>query len=144
MICFFVGHRDAGEILFPMLKREVERHIVKLGVTEFVVGQYGAFDRMAARAVLEAKKCRNDVTLTILIPYHPLERKVQVPEGCDRTLYPPGMETVPHRFAIIRANRYMIDHCDYLIAYAKFSGNARRLVDDARKKNVIVTNLGEE
>ncbi len=32
--------------------------------------------------------------------------------------YPPGIESLPRCFAIIRANRYMLNHTDYLIAYA--------------------------
>ena len=54
--CFFIGHREATEDIYPVPAKEVERHGAELGVEEFVVGQYGAFDRMAARAVLAAKK----------------------------------------------------------------------------------------
>ena len=48
---------------------------------------------------------------------------------------PPGMETVPKRAAIVRANRYMVDHSDYLIAYAWHpASNARELVEYAQKR----------
>ena len=47
--CFFIGHREASEEIFPELAEAVERHIVDYGVTEFIVGNYGGFDRMAAR-----------------------------------------------------------------------------------------------
>lgn len=116
--CFFIGHRDAPETVFPALSRAVERHIAEYGVTEFVVGDRGAFDRMAARAVLEAKKRSPAVRLYLLIAYHPGERPAPLPAGFDMTFYPPGMERVPRRFAIARADRYMIDRSDYLIAYA--------------------------
>lgn len=53
--CFFIGHREASEEIFPELAEAVERHIVDYGVTEFIVGNYGGFDRMAARAVISAK-----------------------------------------------------------------------------------------
>ncbi len=49
---------------------------------------------------------------------HPFDRPIPTPPGFDGTFYPPGMETVPKRAAIVRANRYMVDHSDYLIAYA--------------------------
>jgi hypothetical protein len=75
------------------------------------------------------------VTLTLLLPYHPFDRPVQIPPGFDGTFYPPGMEKVPKRVAIVRANRYMIDHSDYLIAYAwQLASNARTLVEYAQKK----------
>lgn len=56
----------------------------------------------------------------------------EAPWGFDGTFYPPGMENVPRRFAIVRANRYMVDHVDYLIAYAWHpASNARNLVEYA-------------
>ena len=53
--CFFIGHWEASEEIFPELAEAVEQHIVHYGVTEFIVGNYGGFDRMAARAVISAK-----------------------------------------------------------------------------------------
>ena len=135
MTCFFIGHRDAGWELMPKLEAEVKRHISELGVTEFIVGQYGAFDRMAARAVLNAKTEYPAIRLTILLPYHPGERNIRAPKGYDGTLYPPGMEQVPHRYAIIRANMYMVEHSDYLIAYVWHpASNARDLLYYAKTR----------
>lgn len=53
--CFFIGHREASEDILPALTEAVECHIVDYGVTEFIVGYYGGFDRMAAKAVISAK-----------------------------------------------------------------------------------------
>ena len=131
--CFFIGHRDTSPDIYPILRAEVERHIVQYGVAEFFVGNYGVFDRMAARAVIEAKDRHSEVTLFMLLPYHPAERPVKCPDGFDNTYYPPGMEKVPHRLAILRANRYMVEHVDYLIAYAWHpASNARELLQYAR------------
>ena len=45
------------------------------------------------------------------------------------------MESILRKAAIIRANRYVVDHVDYLIAYAWHSAsNARELVEYARKR----------
>ena len=44
--CFVIGHREASEEIFPELAEAVERHIVDYGVTEFIVGNYGGFDRI--------------------------------------------------------------------------------------------------
>ena len=54
--CFLIGHHDTLESIYPALQREIERHITELGVTKFIVGHYGNFDRMAARALVEAKQ----------------------------------------------------------------------------------------
>lgn len=61
-------------------------------------------------------------------------------------IIPPGMEDVPRKLAIVRANRYMVDHVDFLIAYAWHpASNARELVEYAEKKVgkgiIQVTNL---
>lgn len=133
--CFFIGHREASVEVFPALMETVERHILEYGVTEFIVGNYGGFDRMAAKAVIAAKKQFPEVTLSMLIPYHPAERPVARPPEFDNTFYPPGMEKVPRRLAIIRANRYMVDHVDYMIAYVWHpASNARELLEYARKR----------
>ena len=69
--CFFIGHREAPDSLLPQLSAEIERHITEYGVTEFVVGRYGRFDALAAKCVKTAKKRHLEVTLTLLLPYHP-------------------------------------------------------------------------
>lgn len=90
-ICFFIGHREAGDELLPTLTEAVERHITEYGITSFMVGRYGNFDKLAARAVIGAKKRHPEVTLTLLLPYHPFDRPTPTPEGFDGTFYPPGM-----------------------------------------------------
>lgn len=147
--CFFIGHREAPDDLLPILQETVNRHIEECGVTEFVVGHYGGFDYLAAKAVIAAKQVRPEVTLSLLIPYHPAERPMKTPDEFDNTFYPPDMEKVPRKLAIVRANRYMVDHVDYLIAYAWHpASNARDLVEYAEKKSekgdVAVTNIAQQ
>ena len=133
--CFFIGHREASEEIYPALCAAVERHIVEYGVTEFIVGHYGGFDRLAASAVKEAKRFHPEAKLTLLLPYHPAERPIPTPDGFDGTFYPPGMESVPRKAAIVRANRYVVDHVDYLIAYVWHpASNARELVEYAKRR----------
>lgn len=146
--CFFIGHRDAPDSIRPKLDRAIAQCIER-GITAFIVGQYGNFDRLAARALEEAKKSHPDITLLLLIPYHPAERSVAPPVGFDGTYYPEKMETVPRKFAIIRANRFMVDHSDYLIAYAWHpASNTRELMEYARKRErkglLYVENLAEQ
>ena len=115
--CFFIGHRDASEEIYPALYAAVEQHISEYGVTEFIVGHYGGFDRLAASAVKEAKRFYSGVKLMLLLPYHPVKQPIPTPDGFDGTFYPLGMESVPAKVAIVRANRYVVDSVDYLIAY---------------------------
>lgn len=145
-VCFFIGHRDTPDDLLPALTVEVERHITEYGVTSFYVGGYGQFDTLAAKAVKTAKERHPEVQLTRLLPYHPFDRPTPTPKGFDGTFYPPGMETVPKKAAIVRANRYMVDHSDYLIAYVSHpSGGSREVLEWALKRQkrglIHVTNL---
>lgn len=143
--CFFIGHREASDEILPELTNAVKQHIVIHGVTEFIVGNYGGFDHMAVKVLTEAKKKYPEIQLFLLTPYHPAERTAELPSGFDNVYYPPGMEKVPRRIAIIRANRYVIDHTDYLIAYAWHpASNARNLVEYACRRRVTVTNISHK
>ena len=135
--CFFIGHRDTSDAIFPQLVDEVERHIRAYGVDTFVVGHYGRFDALAARAVRNAKMHHPSVKLLLLLPYHPSERPISA-DGFDGTVYPAGMERVPRRAAIVQANRRMIDRSDFLIVHAWQPGsNAVGLVGYAQKKEHV-------
>ncbi len=133
--CFFIGHREADASILAELQQIVERHHTQSGVTEFIVGNYGGFDHQAAEAVIQLKRRFPQITLTLLLPYHPAERPIETPLGFDNTFYPFCTERVPRRLAIVRANRYMVDHADHLIAYAWHpASNARNLLEYAQKR----------
>ncbi len=145
--CFFIGHRDAPDSLLPALSDAVEKCITEHGVEQFVVGAYGRFDSLAAQAVRRAKKQHPDILLFYLRPYHPSERP-HSPTGFDGSFYPPGMETVPRKAAIVRANRYMADNSQFLIAYARYTvSNAWELTEYALKRErrglIHVENLAQ-
>lgn len=138
--CFFIGHREASGEIYPALYAAVKQHIVEYSVTEFIVGHYGGFDRLAALAVKEAKHFYPEMELTLLLPYHPAEQSISTLDGFDGTFYPSGMEGVPRRVAIVKANRYMVDHVDYMIAYVWHSAsNAWELVEYAKRRGKNVT-----
>ena len=142
--CFLIGHRDAPFILREKLEKAIAAAITVYGVTEYVVGQYGAFDKMAAACLAEVKKSYPELRLLLLLPYHPAERAVVLPAGFDGSFYPPGMEAVPRRLAIVRANEYMAKHCDLLIGYAVLqNSNPGRIMRKANP-DCIVINLAKD
>lgn len=146
--CFFVGHREADERLLPVLQSMIRRLIEEEGVTEFYVGGYGGFDRIAGAAVKQLKAEYPHISLRMMIPYHPAERPVEAPNGYDGTYYPNGLEGVPKRFRIAKANRIMIDTSDWLIAYVYHgASNSRKFLEYAerrKKKGLLqVQNIAE-
>lgn len=133
--CFFIGHRESDERLLPQLIDLVERLIKEEQVAYFYVGGYGGFDRIAVAAVKEAKKRFSGITLMLVLPYHPGERTVETPFGFDGTYYPEGLENVPKRYAIARANKIMINTSDWLIAYVCHgASNSRTLLEYAKRR----------
>ena len=147
--CFFIGHHDAPPAISGLLDAVVERHITEYGVSRFIVGHYGAFDSMAAGAVKRSKAKHDGVELFLLLPYHPAERPIELEEGFGSSFYPDGLETVPRRYAIVRANEYVIRHvCDYLIAYDRnIASKTHDFVKTARaraaKGGLHIENLAE-
>ena len=57
--CFFIGHRETPDTVLPLLQETVNKHIECYDVTEFVVGHYGNFDYLAAKAVIAANAVRH-------------------------------------------------------------------------------------
>lgn len=135
--CFFIGHRETTTDISPSLLYAIEQHICEYGVTEFYVGNYGGFDRIAARAVKQLKVKYPQIKLILVTPYHPADRHVELPEGFDEIFYPMGMENTPKRVAIVKANHLMVDYVDYLVAHVWHPGsNSSKLLEYAQKKEI--------
>lgn len=146
--CFFIGHREADERLLPQLVAVSERLVTEEQVSYFYVGGYGGFDHIAATAVKEVKKKHPEITLMLVLPYHPAERPVELPFGFDGTFYPEGLENVPKRYAIARVNKIMINKSDWLIAYVCHgASNSRSLLEYAMRREeegrIRIENLAE-
>ena len=131
--CFFMGNRHAPADIKGQLAETVEKHITVYGVNTFTVGHYGAFDSMAREVLRETKKRYEDITLYLLAPYA-LTQKTDVPMDFDGTFFPEGLERVPLRYAIVQANRYMVQHSDFLISYCHHIGNTRNIVEYAQRR----------
>lgn len=133
--CFFIGHREADERLLPRLELVTDRLIREENVRYFYVGGYGGFDRIAATAVKRAKQKCPDITLMLVLPYHPAERPITTPNGFDGTYYPDGLKSTPRRYAIVRTNQIMVDTCDWLVCYVRHgASNSRNLLEYAQRR----------
>ena len=146
--CFFMGHREADERLLSRLELTLERLIAEENVRYFYVGGYGGFDRIAATAVKRAKQKYPDITLMLVLPYHPAERAVPTPNGFDGTYHPEGLENTPRRYAIVRTNQIMVNTCDWLVCYVRHGvSNSRNLLEHAQQREakglMQIVNIGE-
>ena len=146
--CFFMGHREADERLLPRLELEIDRLIQEDNVRYFYVGGYGGFDRIAAAAVKHSKQKYPDITLMLVLPYHPAERAVPTPDGFDGTYHPEGLENTPRRYAIVHTNQIMVDTCEWLVCYVRHgASNSWKLLEYARRREkrglIQINNIGE-
>ena len=117
--CFFIGHRDTPEAVFPALCAAVEQHVM-WGVTEFIVGSRGAYDRLATDAIVLVKQRHPRVRLIRLLSYLPTGDEATA-LGFDGSVYPAGLESTPPVYAIVRANQWAVDNATHLIAYVRYS-----------------------
>ncbi len=148
-ICCFSGHRDTPERIRTAIALSIENHILRYGVTDFLVGHYGNFDQMSKSAVSAAKKKYPEVKLHLMLAYLPEGHKPDDWRDFDDLLFPEGQETVPARAAIPRLNREMIDRSGFLIAYVRHvSGGSYQSLHYAREREkrgfLRITNLAEK
>ena len=146
--CFFVGHRETDERMLPGLESEIDRLIREEAVRYFYVGGYGGFDRIAAIAVKHAKQKYPDITLMLVLPYHPAERAVPITDGFDGTYHPEGLENTPRKYAIVRTNQIMVDTCEWLVCCVRHgASNSWKLLEYARRRAekglIQIINIGE-
>lgn len=69
-VCFMMGHAHAEDRLLPQILDMAQYLVAHEGVTQFLVGHYGAFDRLAAQAVRQLKRTYSNVELILLLPYY--------------------------------------------------------------------------
>ena len=142
--CFFIGHREADERLLPTLTAAIDRMIAEEQVSLFYIGGYGGFDRIAATAVKRMKLQHPEITLMLVLPYHPAERPIETPYGFDGTYYPEGLEKVPRRYAIVRTNEIMVKQSDWLVSYVRHgASNSRRILEYAQKQGTACININD-
>ena len=127
------GHATTPYDALVRIEAAAEKQYNEQGIRTFIVGNRGNFDSYAATAIKRLKQKHDDITLLLLLAYHPAERPVHLTEGFDNSYYPP-IENVPRQYAIVRANKYMVDTADSIICYVNRIGNTRKLLEQAQKR----------
>ncbi len=147
-VCGFAGHGSLtySEKVFTLLKEQIERAIREDEITEFRVGNYGNFDRLAQRAVREVQNEHPHIRLCLVLPYLTKEitaNRKYYEERYDEIILADIPEKAPKTTHIIYANRFMADHASIMICYVSHSfGGAAETMAYAKKRNVKVFNIG--
>ena len=147
-ICCFAGHSElycAGDV-YEKLLSVIESLITTKGVSEFWVGNYGAFDKLSAKAVRELKIKYPEIQLNLVIPYLTREineYKEQYYKDYDNILIADMPEKTPKKLQIIKSNQYMVRSSRFLVCYAKhsFGGTAKTLEYSSKRENIEIIKL---
>lgn len=145
--CCFAGHSklyNTDEIYAELIKH-IERLIVEENVSEFMVGNYGNFDSLSAKAVRHFKHKYPEISLVLVIPYLTKtinEYKEMYYKNFDTILMADIPENIPQKLRILKCNEYMVNNSDFLICCIEHSGGAYKTLEFAEKKiNIEIINI---
>lgn len=139
--CTFFGHSDCSEVIRPRLMDNIEKLIVREGVSLFYVGTHGGFDRIAYSVLCELEK-KYDIKVQVVLAYMHNGNKERYYD-IGKSVFPEGQETVPYRYAIIYRNQYMIEKSDFVICFVNDCvTNSHKFVLRAMQKGLKVINIG--
>ncbi len=140
--CTFFGHRDCPAGVKPRLRAAVVEMMERYGVDRFYVGCQGAFDAMVRSVLRELAEAYPHISYAVVLERLPEERREPDAPNFSDVIFPPGLETVPPRFAISRRNEWMLRQADYVVAYITHSwGGAAQCVEKAARLGKVVINL---
>ena len=142
-ICSFFGHRDTSETISENLYQTVVKVIKEDNISAFYVGNNGAFDSLARRAVTRAKEDFPHIKIYLVFAYLPTIKDTFSEERYDGTVYPDVLENIPKRFAISHRNKWIVTQSDVVIGYVRTSyGGAYDALHYAENQKKKVINLG--
>ena len=93
--CFFIGHRETPDRVYPTLLETIERHIAEYGVSEFVVGQYGNFDRLVDQGAVAGQASAPGYYTDVDDPILPSQQKGGSARGVRRSVLSAGFGNGP-------------------------------------------------
>ena len=135
----FIGHNECYGVTSEQIKEAIVSLIDK-GVTEFLSGGQGGFDRLCGRCVYEVKKQYPNINNYLVIPY--LSFNVYNQELFDTIIYPDGFEKYHFKAAIPARNKFMVDNANYAICYVNHGwGGAAKTYERAKKKGLNIINI---
>lgn len=136
----FIGHNECFGVSKEQVKDAI-RELIGKGVTTFLSGGQGGFDRLCGRCVYELKNDYPQINNYLVIPY--LSFNIYDKELFDSIIYPDGFEKYHYKAAIPARNNFMVDNSGYAICYITHSwGGAAKTYERAKKKKLQIINLG--
>ncbi len=137
----FIGHNEC----YGVSRSDVEKAIVSLigkGVTDFLSGGQGGFDRMCAGCVKKLKQEYPKIRNILVIPY--LTFSIFDKEYFDEIIYPDGFEKYHFKAAIPARNKYMVNNAAYAVCYVTHGwGGAAKTYEYAKRKQLVIIDISQ-
>ena len=134
-----IGHDKCDDADRDQLRSELIR-LIRCGVTTFVTGGTGGFDRLCAHMIHDLKKDFPEVRSYIIIPY--IDQRIFEPSYFDGSEFPECLEAVPYRFRISHRNRWMVQHSAYGVCFVTHSfGGAAQTYSYAQKNGLNIIDI---
>ncbi len=135
----FIGHNECYGVTSGDIEQAIETAI-KSGITVFLNGGQGGFDRMCASCLHRQKKRYPHIISCLVIPY--LDFNIFDKDLFNEIIYPEGFENKHYKYAIPARNKYMVENASYAICYVTHSwGGAAKTFELAKKKNLKIVNI---
>ncbi len=135
----FIGHNECYGVTYDDIEAAIENAIAS-GITVFLNGGQGGFDRMCAGCLYKLKKKYPHITSCLVIPY--LDFNIFDRTLFDEILYPEGLENKHYKYAIPTRNKYMVENASYAICYVTHSwGGATKTLELATKRKLHIVNI---
>lgn len=125
---------------------EVVKNQILNGVDSFLVGEYGDFDGLVASVCLTLKKDYPNIEVCLVLPYYRPHIDDYTQQRYNRfdSIITPPLEDTPYRYRIVKANQYMVDQADTVIAYVRSNGGAAKTLEYALRKNKHTINIADK
>ena len=136
----FIGHSECYGVTAEAVNQAIIT-LIDQGVTTFISGGQGGFDRLCAVCVSRLRQKYPDIRNLLVIPY--LDFTIFDKSLFDEIVYPDGFEKYHYKAAIPARNRYMVDNAAHAICYVNHDwGGAAKTYARAVKKKLNIINLG--
>ncbi|MBE6728061.1 MAG: DUF1273 domain-containing protein [Ruminococcaceae bacterium] len=135
----FIGHNECYKLSTDNLNNAII-DCINNGVTRFLSGGQGRFDRISANAVFKLKRNFPNIKNILVIPY--LSFNIFEKDIFDEVIFPEDFEKYHFKTAIPQRNKYMVNNSDIAICYIEHSwGNAVKTFKYAQKTNIKIIKL---
>lgn len=137
----FIGNRDC----YQVKEADIERAIISVienGITIFLNGGQGYFDKTCAVIVHRLKKTYPHIKNILVIPYR--DFSIFNDSLFDEIIYPFESHTFScytYKSGSPKRNRWSVDHSSVAICYVYRAGGAERTLKYAKKQNLIIVDL---